>query len=393
MSNQDAPSVANARAAAATAKFIAIRIEHGPQEALISGLDGLRLQAVALRAERAATGEELPMPVACTIAELGVGKTIGAQRLERMHRPADPNDIRRPVIIATLDTTGQQISIPQAILIALKKRNATHASKPALAWERAFKALREHDVQLVIFDETNRAARRPTMGAVIGGDLMDMLAIGEAGVAFLGTTEAKKVFNRVPALKDRMKSPVVMKPLEWYDDEERQIFVEFLENLDQAMLDRGLVTELAGLGDYVGKSLDQLSLAGEAANEGLSDHSLADHETDNDAGFYDRYDGHDGGDDGNDGGGDGDGDGSSANDHQDNDNEVVETNDTAKLLWEVCRGRLRPLCLLLEEAVRLIHFDNDLLVVTHDVLAQAVENHSRENENISYNPFLGENPA
>lgn len=352
MSNQEAPSFANARAAAATAKFIAIRIEHDPQEALISGLDGLRLQAVALRAERAATGEELPMPVACTIAELGVGKTIGAQRLERMHRPTDPDDIRRPVIIATLDTTGQPVSVPQSILIALKKKNPTHASKPSTAWERAHKALREHDVELVIFDETNRAARRPTMGGVIGGDLMDMVNVGEAAVAFLGTTEAKKVFNRVPALKDRMKSPVVMKPLEWYDDEERSIFVEFLENMDQAMLDRGLVTELAGLGDYVGKTLDQAYPFGERQGGDLSGHSSGDH-----------------------------GDAS------------VDTKDTSKLLWEVCRGRLRPLCLLLEEAVRLIHFDNDGLVVTHDVLAQAVENHSRENEIISYNPFLGENPA
>jgi hypothetical protein len=386
VSIQEDPSVANARAAAATAKFNSIRIDHGPQNALISGLDGFRLQAIALREQRAATGEPLPMPVACTIAELGVGKTIGAQRLERMHRPTDPHDIRRPVIIATLDTTGQQISIPQAILIALKKRNATHASKPSIAWERAFKALREHDVQLVIFDEMNRAARRPTMGAVIGGDLMDMLQIGNAAVAFLGTTEAKMVFNRVPALKDRMKSPVVMKPLEWYDAEERAIFVEFLENMDEAMLDCGIVTAAAELGDYVGKRLDQLSPTGDASSEELSEHSIVNHETDDDdVEFYDR-------DVGNDGGNDGDGDGASAGDDQDDD-DLADTKDTAKLLWEVCRGRLRPLCLLLEEAVRLIHFDNDKLVIMHDVLAQAVENHSRENEIISYNPFLGENPA
>lgn len=363
MSIKEDPSVANARAATATARFSVIRTDHGPQNALISGLDGFRLQAVALREQRAETGESLPMPVACTIAELGVGKTIGAQRLERMHRPTDPDDIRRPVIIATLDTTGQQISIPQSILIALKKKNATHAIKPAIAWERAHRALREHDVQLVIFDEMNRAARRPTMGAVIGGDLMDMLVVGEAAVAFLGTTEAKKVFNRVPALKDRMKSPVVMKPLEWYDAEERAIFVEFLEQMDEAMQERGIVTAQAGLADYIGKHLDQLPPAGEADCDETYRHGIANH----------------------------DGDGDDVD--QDDDDEVVETKDTARLLWEICRGRLRPLCLLLEEAVRLIHFDNEELVITHDVLAQAVENHSRENEIISYNPFLGENPA
>lgn len=339
MSMDEDPSVANARAAAAAARFNAIRADHGPQNALVSGLDAIRLQAVSLRAQRAATGLRLPMPAVRIIAELGVGKTIGAEQLERMHASSDPEDIRRPVIIATLDTTGQQISVPQAILVALGKRNANHASKPAIAWERAHRALREHDVQLVIFDEMNRAARRPTMGEVIGGDLMDMLVVGETAVAFLGTTEANKVFNRVPALKDRMKSPVVMKPLEWYDDEEKAIFVAFLDNLDRAMLDHGIVTATAGLGDHIGRK--------DEVRDAIQRH---------------RPDG-------------------------------ADAKDTARLLWEICRGRLRPLCLLLEEAVNLIHLEDGELVITHEVLAQAVENHSRENGIISYNPFHGENPA
>lgn len=316
MSDEEAPSQRTERAADATAIFNSIRVDFGPQNALVSGLDAARLQAIAIRKQRAVSGVKIPMPVLRTIAVMGVGKTIGAEMLEARHSPKDPDDMLRPVLIATLDTTGLQISIPQAILYALGKKNWNHATKPAIAWERAFKALREHDVQIVIFDEMNRAARRPSMGEVIGGDLMDMLLIGEAAIAFLGTSDANKVFNRVPALKDRMKSPVVMKALEWHEDDEKEVFIEFLQKLDEAMLDRKLVTALAGLG-----------------NE-----------------------------------------------------------DTAKLLWEVCTGRLRPLCLLLEEAVSLIHYDNELLALTYEVLAQAVENHSIENEIINYNPFKGERP-
>lgn len=316
MSDEESPSQRTERAATATAVFNSIRVPFGPQNALVSGLDAARRQAVAIRKQRAVSGIKIPMPVLRTIAEMGVGKTIGAEMLEAMFKPTNPEDTHRPVLIATLDTTGLQIAIPQAILYALGKRNWSYSTKPAIAWERAFKALREHDVQLVIFDEMNRASRRPSMGEVIGGDLMDMLLIGEAAIAFLGTTDANKVFNRVPALKDRMKSPVVMKALEWHENDERKVFIEFLKKLDQAMLDRQIVTVLAGL--------------------------------DNDA--------------------------------------------TAKLLWEVCRGRLRPLCLMLEEAVSLIHYDNEQLILTHEVLAQAVENHSIENEIIDYNPFKGERP-
>lgn len=316
MSNDEAPSMRADRAATATGIFNAIRAPHGPQNALVGGLDSIRMAALAIRAQRADTGMRIPMPVVRTIAEIGVGKTVGAETVVQRCNPTDTQDPHKPVIIATLDTTGMQISIPQAILSALKRPNWNHGSKPSIAWGRAFKAMREHDVQLVIFDEMNRAARRPSMGPVIGGDIMDMLVQGEAAVAFLGTLEANKVFDRVPALKDRMKSPVVMKPLDWYEDDEKEAFCDFLKDMDAAMKARGIVIECSGL-------------------------------------------------------------------HQE---------ETAKLLWEVCRGRLRPLCLLLEEAVHLIHYDNERLIITHDVLAQAVENHSIENGIITYNPFKGERP-
>lgn len=336
MADKEEPSVCTARAAVATADFNVIRVGYGPQNAFVGGMEGIRLQAVEIRSARIKTGLKIPMPVVRTIAELGVGETIGAERLEAMHIPTDPADGRRPVIIATLDTTGTQISVPQAILKALGKRNWNHAAKPAIAWERAHRALRDHDVQLIVFDEMNRAARRPSMGEVIGGDLMDMLLEGDAAIAFLGTNEANKVFNRVPALKDRMKSPVILKPLEWYDDDEKAIFVEFLKMMDEAMADRGLVSKKAGLDDYVDHGTERGSQGSGIDNGGK---------------------------------------------------------DTAKLLWEVCRGRLRPLCLLFEEGIRLIHYDNEHLVLTHEVLAQAVENHSIENGIIAYNPFLEEKPA
>lgn len=319
MSERESPSAAAERASDATTLFNTIRVDFGPQNALVGGLDTVRMIALKLRTKRQESGLRLPMPVVATIAELGVGKTIGAETLAAMRNPSDPDDRRRPVLLAELDGTGQQISVPQAILRALKKPNWSHAKKASLAWERAFKALREHEVEIVIFDEMNRAARRPTMAEVIGADIMDMLVHGEVAVAFLGTEDARKVFNRVPALKDRLKSPVVMKALDWCDDSkkgERSIFLEFLGEMDTAMFELGLIRAKA--------DLSKLKLA--------------------------------------------------------------------EMLWQVCRGRLRPLCQLLEEAVYLIHHANDGLIIDNEILAQACENHSIENGHISYNPFKGESP-
>lgn len=319
MSEREPPSVAAERASDATTLFNTIRVGFGPQNALTEGLDTARMTALKLRAKRHVSGLRLPMPVVATIAELGVGKTIGAETLAAMRNPSDPNDRRRPVLLAELDGTGLQISVPQAILKALKKPNWSHAKKASLAWERAFKALREHEVEIVIFDEINRAARRPTMAEVIGADIMDMLVHGEVAVAFLGNEEARKVFNRVPALKDRLKSPVVMKALDWCDKTEggeRSIFLEFLDEMDEAMVKLDLISTKANLSNLT----------------------------------------------------------------------------TAEMLWQVCRGRLRPLCQLLEEAVYLIHHANDGLVIDDQALAQACENHSIENGHISYNPFRNESP-
>jgi hypothetical protein len=313
------PSTAADRASDATTLFSTIRADYGPQNALVTGLDTVRMKAVKLRAERVAKRLPLPMPVVATIAELGVGKTIGAETLAALRNPTDPADRRRPVLLATIDGSGLQISVPQAILKALGKPNWSHATKPAQAWERALKALRDHEVEIVIFDEINRAARRPTMAAAIGTDIMDMLVTAEVAVAFLGTKEADTMFNRVPALKDRLKAPVVMKALDWCDDGqggEREVFIDFLDAMDGQMMALGLIRNKAGLAERK----------------------------------------------------------------------------TADMLWQVCRGRLRPLCELLEEAVYLIHLTNGELVLTNEILAQACENHSIENGHVSYNPFNGETP-
>lgn len=315
------PSDRSARVAEAIRRFAEINVSYQPASELIAAFDEVRLTALGIREARLDTSVKLPMPVIRTIAEMGVGKTTAAERFERMHRPADSDDSRRPVLIATLDTSGDQASVPAAILTALGKRGAKYGKSNVL-WSRAFDALIEHEVEIVIFDEVNRAARRPTLGPVIGGDLADMLVIGQVGVAFLGTSEANKLFSRAPALRDRMKSPVLMKALDWDLEAsdgsfpEREIFMKFLDRMDDALESRGLTEEKSGLG----------------------------------------------------------------------------TPATAKLLWEVCRGRLRPLCLLLEEAVSIVHRNGPPLIIDHEVLADGVENHSIPNEVISYNPFSGESP-
>lgn len=313
------PSVRSARVAKSFGEFSAIRVSYDPQNELVAALDEVRLTALEVRDKRLSLGRKLLMPVMRTIAEMGVGKTWAAEKLMEMHNTAEPGGLR--ILLATLNTSGTQASVPGAILVALGK-TATEHGTPVTLWGRANKGLRENGVEMVIFDETNYASRRPTIGPVIGGDIMTFLADGNVAVAFLGTEDANKLFNRAPALRDRLKAPVVMKALDWDLEPEkgvfpeRDTFISFLDQMDDAMMSHGLLDEKA---DF--------------ANEG-----------------------------------------------------------TARLLWEVCRGRIRPLCLLLEEAAGMVARRGGPLIIDHNVLAEAVESHSIPNEVIGYNPFTGEKP-
>ncbi len=314
---EPSPGERSARVGDAAGRFATIRVSYGPQNLLVGSLDEGRLTALSIRGQRASTGKRIPMPVMRTIAELGVGKTWAAEKLVERCAPTDPGDVRRPVLLIELDTSGKQISLPRGILKGLGKRGWNIGTDAELLWVRAIDAMREFGVEIVIFDEINRAARRPSIGPVIGGDIMDLLVKGDVAVAFLGTSEANTVFNRCPPLKDRMKAPVVMKPLDWLDDD-KVTFVDFLRKMDAELKEKGLTDSLSGLDD-----------------------------------------------------------------------ETV-----AKPLWDVCRGRLRPLCLLLEEAVTAIHRDaGGAKILSTEVLAQAVEDHSIPAEIVNYNPFTEKKPA
>jgi hypothetical protein len=309
------PSQRSTRVGGIVGDFSTIRVSYAPQNLLVAALDEARNAALAIRERRATTGQRIPMPVLRTIASMGVGKTWAAEKLVALCAPTD-DEAGRSVLLVELDTSGKQTSLPRGILRELGKRGWNHGSDPETLWDRAIDAMREADVQIVIFDEMNNAARRPSIGPVIGGDVMRLLLKGDAAVAFLGTPEADKVFERCPALKDRMKAPVVMRPLEWLLDDKR-IFLNFLHDMDEALADRRLTDGVS-----------------EIADEAI-----------------------------------------------------------AKPLWDVCRGRLRPLCLLLEEAVAALHREGaEPKILSAQVLAQAVHDHSVPAGIVAYNPFTEEAP-
>lgn len=227
------PSDRSRRVAQARSKFREICLPYPRQDELVAALDELRLTG-QLTKGRPQGGVRL-------IAETGSGKTIGAERFKSYAENAEEHAPRsKPVVIATIDGSGTTRSIPASILKAMEIPRPEQGTEPIL-WMRAIDALHRSETQLLIIDEFNRAARRPTMSSAIATALRDLMDRGVAPIAFLATEEARDLFKRNPDLAGRLDAPVTMNPLDWLVEEDREIFTDFLAGLDDEMVERGIL--------------------------------------------------------------------------------------------------------------------------------------------------------
>lgn len=247
------PSERSQRVAKARVAFDTIELPYPRQDELVAALDELRLTGLEMRGQ--------PHSGLRLIAETGSGKTRGAHRFRRYVEASGaylPDD--RPVVIATLDSSGTTRSVPSSILKALKEPRP-NVGTDRILWERAIDALTHANTELLIMDEFNRAARRPTISGAIAMDLRDLMDAGIVPIAFLATEDAKDLFSRSPDLSGRLDAPVTMEPLDWLVEEDREIFTDFLRDLDEAMVERGILKRSSGLAER-----DLAQILCEAAN-------------------------------------------------------------------------------------------------------------------------------
>jgi hypothetical protein len=235
------PSERSRRVAEARAKFRAIRLPYPRQDELVAALDELRLTGQLSKGQTQG-GVRL-------IADTGSGKTVGAERFKAYVEAADEHALgSQPVVIATVDGSGTTRSIPASILKAMGVPRPEHGAEPVL-WMRAFDALERYETQLLIIDEFNRAARRPTMSSAIATALRDVMDRGIVPMAFLATEEARDVFKRSPDLAGRLDAPVTMDPLDWLVEEDRELFLGFVGGLDRELVDRGILRLSSGFAE------------------------------------------------------------------------------------------------------------------------------------------------
>jgi hypothetical protein len=234
------------RVGEAVGLFQSIRLPHPGQEEIDDAFDELRSAA------QAAPGE--PMGGVQVIAPIGAGKTQGAwMHARRVNERADPDTI--PVLVVTLNTAGTTKSVPISILEALGEPRAEKGDETTL-WKRVRRALAKKRVELLVLDEMDRAARRPTIRHHIANALRDLADDAVVPLAFLCTEKSAELFRNASDLSERLYAPVLLERLDWLVEEDRKLIVQLAEGFDREVVIRGILPQTSGLGEpYVAEKL------------------------------------------------------------------------------------------------------------------------------------------
>ncbi len=222
------------RVGKAGALFDDIRLDYPPQTAAFASLLEIQISA----AERA---PGRPCGGALLIAPFGSGKTVALEMLrDYVTKHAEPETT--PVLLVETSTSGSVESLPASILAALKQpRPETGNDKSR--WARAIAELQRQKVDLVIFDEFNRAHRRSTLSKPIVSSIREhIMDSGIAAVALVGSDEAAVVLKASPEMEQRLDDHIDLAPLDPLISEDLDDLMAFLGELDEVLA----VPELLG---------------------------------------------------------------------------------------------------------------------------------------------------
>ncbi len=243
VTRRETPSQAARRVGAAKVVFDAIRLPYALQTAAVARFDEVRWSAIGREPGTPCSGAVL-------IAPKGTGKTEACRTLVRHAATEVPDGQKRvPVLHVSIEVEGTTGSVPTAILAALKEPRPD-LGKEGVRWSKAVARLQRHGVELVLFDEFNRAGRRPTMSGPIALSIREkLLDPGICPVIIVGSEGANKVLANAPALLEVLDEQIDLDPLDWEIAEDAELFTDFVKRLDARLVCIGLLPEVSGLDD------------------------------------------------------------------------------------------------------------------------------------------------
>jgi len=182
------------------------------------------------------------------ISDIGTGKTVMLEAY-RDFANHDAAEGTCPVLLVTLDPKGTPDTIAVSILEALRVTRPSAGDRDR-RWDRAIDELRRHQVELVIFDELDRANRRPTMSGQVATSIrLKIMDGGICPVVFCGADAARTVLRSVPELIQRLGGTIRLDPFNWFRQDDKARLIGFLKRWDEALVDHKVLPALSGLSD------------------------------------------------------------------------------------------------------------------------------------------------
>ncbi|UZK68772.1 TniB family NTP-binding protein [Sphingomonas sp. S1-29] len=224
---------------AAVAGVRRIRLPEPRQLGIHAEFDEIRITGLHMQG--------MPM-LGMTLFEVtGAGKTTTAEEYAKRVN-ADAEDGIVPVLHIRLDNSGTARSLYVEMLAKLGDGFALNGTEHSLR-RRTLEALRDSGTQLVIIDESNHGGKKSGFGGEITSSVKLLLDGGVVPVALLGTEEAVPIFSKDMELSGRLTAPCHLGRLEWHDPYDQEIWRGFLANLDQRLVDDGILAKTIGLDD------------------------------------------------------------------------------------------------------------------------------------------------
>lgn len=238
------------RVARGIATYRKLVLPFPPQQELIAEMDELRLVGCDTRGEL--------QDALLVLHPTHSGKTTTAKLLaDRLISQLPEGSTKKPIVIARCAAAASSRALACALFDGAGLRYNFGATEDAL-WKAWNAAVDRYDVELIVIDEVQHCQDH-RFGSSVTNTLKNRLSDGPP-LVLMGTRKCEDTFTINDEFNSRVYAPVSLKPQEWHDEGDRELWTTFCFNLDQAMVDAGVIRRKAGLGDDHAEKLCEAAL-------------------------------------------------------------------------------------------------------------------------------------
>lgn len=179
------------------------------------------------------------------LAPTGSGKSAAARAYIAFVEATRPRtDSFIPVIKVELERNSTSKTLIMSILHALGDPYSHYGNELTLK-RRMLEYFVRFGVELLIVDEVQHLNYRNGLKSDVTDTLKVLLDEGVVPIVFLGTPEAKLMFERNLQLNGRLLPPCDLNPLDSKRASDRDLFARFVSSLDQMIVEQGILSNLS----------------------------------------------------------------------------------------------------------------------------------------------------